>query len=377
MKKNIKEPVRLRAKKLQNGNQSLYLDIYMDGNRKCEYLKLYLIPEKNREAKEHNRNMMALANSIKSKRNIELQAARFGFSSVKKDDVLFFDYFIAQRDRKTGTTFQAWDQTLKHLRLYERNKSLKLVDIDKAWVEGFRKYLDEDACVYDIDPRKHNGKKKGLGVGTKALYFQKLSACFNNAIKDGVIDRSPLRYVDRFVGQEPERSYLTIDELKLLASTDCDNNEVKQAFLFSALTGMRWSDISQLRWGDISRLGEGMRIVFRQQKTKGLVYLDISSQAAELLGESQDDGELAFPHLLSSTCTRNVIGRWVARSGIRKHITFHCARHTFAVMMLDLGTDIYTVSKLLGHVDLTSTQVYAKILDKNKQAAVARIPKIF
>lgn len=65
------------------------------------------------------------------------------------------------------------------------------------------------------------------------------------------------------------------------------------------------------------------------------------------------------------------------RAGIHKDITFHCGRHTFAVMMLDLGTDIYTVSKLLGHRELSTTQIYAKVLDKNKQAAVAKIPDIF
>lgn len=61
-------------------------------------------------------------------------------------------------------------------------------------------------------------------------------------------------------------------------------------------------------------------------------------------------------------------------AGIDKHITFHCGRHTFAVMMLDLGVDLYTVSKLLGHKSIETTQVYAKILDKNKQSAVDRIP---
>ena len=377
MKSIAKESVKLRSRKIKNGNLSLFLDYTVKGKREFEFLKLYLLPEKSREDKTRNKETLALANSIKATRTMELEASRLGFTSATKENILFFDYFMSLRDRKTGTTYQAWDQTLKHLQIYEQNRSIMMCDADKAWVEGFRQYLDTKACAHDIDVRKHHSKKRGLGGGTKALYFQKLSACFNNAVKDGIISTSPMRYVDRFIEPDSERNYLTVDELKLLAATDCDNDEVKRAFLFSALTGMRWSDISQLKWDDISRIGGGMRIVFRQQKTKGLLYLDISSQAADLLEGCGRESELVFPYLLSTTCTRSVIGRWVARSGLRKHITFHCARHTFAVMMLDLGTDIYTLSKLLGHRDLSSTQVYAKILDKNKQAAVAKIPKIF
>ena len=68
--------------------------------------------------------------------------------------------------------------------------------------------------------------------------------------------------------------------------------------------------------------------------------------------------------------------RWCLRAGITKDITFHCARHSFAVMMIDLGADIYTVQKLLGHKELRTTEIYVKLLDKKKQAAVLLIPKV-
>ncbi len=61
------------------------------------------------------------------------------------------------------------------------------------------------------------------------------------------------------------------------------------------------------------------------------------------------------------------------RAGIEKHITFHCARHTYATLQLSLGTDIYTVSKLLGHENLRTTEVYAKIIDEKKQEAASKI----
>lgn len=96
-----------------------------------------------------------------------------------------------------------------------------------------------------------------------------------------------------------------------------------------------------------------------------------------MLGTRGNPDELVFPALGPIQAARISIAAWVKSAGINKHITFHCARHTFAVMMLDVGVDLYTVSKLLGHKSIESTQVYAKILDKNKKAAVDKIPQIF
>ena len=94
------------------------------------------------------------------------------------------------------------------------------------------------------------------------------------------------------------------------------------------------------------------------------------------MGPRGESNEPIFKNVYTPSNTNQVIKRWISNAGICKNITFHCARHSFAVMMLDLETDIYTVSKLLGHRDLSTTQIYAKILDKNKQAAVSRIPDL-
>ena len=80
-------------------------------------------------------------------------------------------------------------------------------------------------------------------------------------------------------------------------------------------------------------------------------------------------------NIAESTITKR-LAKWINTANITKRITFHCARHTFATLLLTFGTDIYTVSKLLGHRNITTTQVYAKIIDTKKQTAVETIPKL-
>lgn len=185
-----------------------------------------------------------------------------------------------------------------------------------------------------------------------------------------------MRGIDGFKTAEVAREYLTLEEVKKLAATPCNYPILKATFLFSCLTGLRKSDIEKLTWGEIHKLGNFTRIIFRQKKTGGQEYLDISDQAAAYLGTRRNDVDRVFEGFTYGSWTSLELKRWALAAGITKNITFHCGRHTFAVMMLDLGADIYTVSKLLGHRELSTTQIYAKVLDKNKQAAVSLIPNI-
>ena len=378
--KTIKEPIRIRQKELANGNISLYLDIYIGGKRKYEFLKLYLIPEKTREDKEKNRQTMQLANSIKSKRIVEYQNGEFGFKSNYKLDVLFFDYYRAMCEKRHGNpesrgNWGNWYSCLHHLMKYEKNKRITFADITPEWVQGFRDYLDNEAVAWSHDYRKRI-KDKPLARNSKLSYFNKLRACLNQAFEDRIIPVNPCRGVERFRPEEGTRMYLTIDEVRLLAQTDCEYPRIKDAFLFSCMTGLRRSDILRLTWGDIHKQGDFTRIIFRQKKTEGQEYLDITPQAAQLMGDPKGINDPIFEDIHSPSCTNKAVQEWVLNAGIHKKISFHCARHTFATMMLDIGTDIYTVSKLLGHRDLSTTQIYVKVLDKNKQKAVSNIPDI-
>ena len=174
--------------------------------------------------------------------------------------------------------------------------------------------------------------------------------------------------------QDSERKYLTKEELELLAKTPCDSPILKRAALFSALTGMRHCDIQKLLWREISKAGDYYEITFTQKKTKVVDYILISNQAYKLCGTPGDPDRKVFEGLQDPSWINRPLRKWIESSGITKHISFHCFRHTFATLQTKEGTDIYTISKMLGHTKVTTTQIYAKIVDdKKKQAADAII----
>lgn len=369
----VKEPVRLREKKLAGGVVSLYLDTYIgNGRRKYEFLKLYLVPEASRADKERNKETLSLAKAIRAKRIVELRNGLYGLDGPKGSTVRFFDYFKAVAGRRSENTRSSWRSCLAQLMAYEKRLDITMADITPSWVRGFGRFLEREAV--NLNARKEGAPP--LSQNTQFLYFSKLRTCLKAAYRERVLADDVLRGVESMSPKETERQFLTLDEVRLLSRTACGNEAVRRAFLFSCLTGLRISDVKALTWGNVS-LEDGLtRITFRQQKTGGQEYLDIAPEAAALLGERSGDSDRPFATLPGLDAINNALSTWTKRAGIPKHITYHCSRHTFAVMMLSLGTDIYTVSKLLGHRDISTTQVYAKVLDKTKRDAVRRIPGV-
>lgn len=376
-----KEPVKLREKKLSNGNISLYLDIYRNGKRHKEYLKLYLIEAKTPIEREQNRQTLATAQAIKSKRLIEIQNGEYTFTHQFKEDTPFLEYYRNMvKERNTPDTrgnYGNWQSCLRYLELYCDEKTT-FRDVTPEFILGFKDFLEsvEKDTHKRREPRRERDVFQGLSQNSKASYFRKLSACINHAYDERIIAVNPLRGIEGFKDAEVKRDYLTLEEVRKLAETPCRYPVLKRAFLFSCLTGLRKSDIQKLLWGDVQKFGEFTRIIFKQKKTGGQEYLDISPQAEKYLGERGNPEDPVFTGFTYGSWTSVELQRWSMTAGIKKNLTFHCGRHTFAVLMLDLGTDIYTVSKLLGHKELSTTQIYAKVLDKNKQNAVSLIPEI-
>ncbi|MCE5204747.1 MAG: site-specific integrase [Porphyromonadaceae bacterium] len=379
-KNGKKESVTLREKKLANGNISLYLDIYRDGKRSYEFLKLYITKASTPLEREVNRQTRATAQAIKAKRQIELQNNEYGFNSQFKLDTPFLEYYRQMCDERAKNqqsrgNYQNWFSCLKHLERY-CSEDTTFRDITPEWIEGFKSFLDTTGK--DLHKSKYDDGKlvKPLSQNSKVSYFNKLRAAINQAYDDRIIPINPLRGVEGFKQEETERVYLSFDEVKELAKTPCRNAVLKRAFLFSCLTGLRKSDIERLKWGNVENFGDYVRINFKQKKTGSRQYLDLSDQAVPFMGERGKDNELVFSGFKYSAYLLLELSKWCMNAGIKKNVTFHTGRHTFAVLMITEGVDLFTVSKLLGHKEISTTQIYAKVVDKKKQDAVNRIPSL-
>lgn len=377
-----KEPVTIRFKELANGNQSIYLDIYMDGVRKYEFLKLYLVPEKGRgktDAKRKNAETMAIANVIKSQRVLDIKNGIAGICQ-NNTKMKLFDVIDIYGEKKTKTTLSDDDPNRilrilkKHLTKYKGDQVL-IKDVDKNFCIGFMEYLRRY--------RMHRKGRAHLNVNSCIIYYKCFCQVLKIAVREGIIKSNPAQEIpadDLPKSIESEREFLTIDELRQLADTECKFPMVKQAFMFSCFSGLRISDIRKLKWSQIETFTEKgeqkYRITLRMTKTKKNITYILSNEAMKWLPDRGKD-KLIFTGLVQHSCLCYTIRNWVKEAGIDKKITFHCARHTFATMMLTLGADIYTVSKLLGHADLATTEIYAKIIDKKKDEAMGLIDKFF
>jgi len=368
-----------KRKQTQTGNISLYLEIYkgttttqegkVKNQRDYEYLNLYLIDKpKNPIDKHNNKETLHLAESIKAKRELEIKNGLYGFASEFKQSANFIDYFKDQMEKRKQSlgNYGNWSSTLKHLTKFA-GKKVSFREIDQTFCENFRDYLKNTAKTKSRQP---------LSSSSVSSYFNKFKACLKEAVKKKIILSYPALDVTNPKVIENKREYLTIEELKAIVKAECRYDVLKRAFIFSCLTGLRWSDINNLKWSEVQNTSDGWRITFHQQKTKGLQYLDMSEQARGYLGEQGNQNEKVFVGLKYSSYMNVELSKWMMRASITKNITFHCARHTFAVLQLTLGTEIFTLSKLLGHSELKTTQIYAKIIDEKKRDAINKIPNI-
>ena len=369
-KTKAKEPIKIWVKPLKNGNKAIYLRTYQAGSKGRGYtyerLKgLLLVDDKrgsDKEAKAKNEATLRTAMLIRCERIREWSMSHGNYQrEMVTKDMLLKDWMLLYADQKrqqgqSGSHAVNIQHALLHLIRY-KGENIRMAQLDKVYCEGLVQYLAHAKTIGTDVPKRGEHHEKDLAKGTARLYYNTFVTALNEAVREGIIPENPTKLLKKeekkLIGQgESRRCYLSIEEIRLLMATPCKDETVKQAFLFACFCGLRISDVRTLRWADIGKGTEGYYISKLMVKTRHVVTVPLSENA------------------LSWMPAR---GQARAReAGIDKPVTFHVSRHTFATTLFTMGVDLYTTSKLLGHQNIITTQVYAEIVNRASANTPAR-----
>jgi integrase len=370
--------VTLREKLIKGGRISLYLDFYpaivhseTGKDTRREFLGLHLIEKPRTELeRQHNKETRLLAQNICAKRQLEVQAGNYGFLKKKVLSVDFLAFFKEQAEIEKAKGLGSrnnWLSVYQHLEHFAGG-ALAADDITPDFCKAFRDYL------ITAKPLNVSKSVKSIIAFNSAVgYFTIFKTGVKRALDAGVLTNDPVQNVKRLTRKETQREFLTLAELQRLAKTDCDLPYLKRAALFSSVTGLRYSDVAKLTWAEVYDDTNGSYMRFTQKKTAATETMPLNETARTLLGERGTATNVVFPDLLYSSWQNQKLQSWAYQSGIKRPITFHAFRHTFATLQLQQGTDISTISKLLGHRSITTTLIYTKIIDQQKRNAVNRL----
>ena len=368
------------------GNHVIYTEGAMTGrpkykikhNRKRENLNLYLILHPRTQAERtQNKNTLSLAEKIRFEREQEFLEDREGYRLKKEKETDFLRYFRRHRDDEVyatptrvalGTAYRRFIDFLSGIQKYRRYTEFLRMDLlTPEMVSGYADHLKKVSVGY--------GASHCLGM------FKKVIAC---AVEEGLMKKNPAKgIVMRMDRLALRKSILTLDEVKTLAITPYEGGEpdIRRAFLFSLYTGIRWCDVRKLKYSNVD-FATGV-LKFEQSKIAGRsknsgVVTPLSPMILKLIGPPPTGEALSqtiFTLPSSWSCNYH-IGKWVAKAGIPKHITWHCARHSFAVNVLNNGANIKTVQALMGHASIEMTEKYLHVVDELKHKAINSLPEL-
>jgi integrase len=372
--KYTKENVKIQLVDKVDGRKSIRLEIYLNGKRTYERIPdLFIIPEDSDAAIKKNKATLNKAEKIRKQRQKEINQSKIDIVETQTDTgkILLSEWIAKfteiQKARGIRST-QDLTRIARYIRLY--GKDIPLVDVDKAYCLGFIDYLRSE---YTMPNGEHLSSKSCFNI------LGNFSTAMNVAIQEGYISVNPVTLIpssDKFKPLEHIREYLTIEEVQKLIDTPCEHPEVKQAFLFACNCGLRYGDIESLTWNDINKDGEHWTVATKISKTQRIVHIPLPLQAIKWMPKKSPNSDKVFPTLRYDN-VQKYIPIWAEKAGItNKTVTFYVSRHTYATMLLTLGADLYTVSKLLGHTSIRHTQRYAKIVNKKKDDAISKLDNL-
>jgi integrase len=349
--------IKIRYKKLKYGCLSLFLDIHFNGKRWSEFLNLKIKENPSTPIERNERKqVLEFATQIANLRYSEFLSNRFNIEYAKNkptDFLSFAKLFIDEN--KLSIEVRCYKAPLKYLKKFTGRDYLYCHEINEVFLQKFANYLSSN--LYGLTPSTYFNKIWKIIKAAKAAKLINLE--LSQPIK--------IKKISKGI-----KDVLTIEELKILITTQCSNNYVKNSFLLGALTGLRYCDLKTITWSNV----KGNKIVITQQKTKIPITILLSSDAEKFLGIKKIGSDLIFKLPSHTACLKSLKG-WILKAGIEKHITFHCARHSFATNLIQNGADIFSVSKLLGHTSLKHTTIYTRYNDDMAKSAIAKLPQLF
>ena len=382
---------KLKEKILSDGQISLYLEYYLGytqvydekkaknvikHNRKKEFLSLYVwqAPRTPIE-RQQNKSTYELARKIRFEREQEFKENINGYRLKKDRNINFLDYFQAYNDNYTKKDYRMMVLTLNRFKDFLRDTEeyskytlfIKPEQITKELVSNFVDYIQ--------------GRSKGEGAMN---IFQKFKKVIKYAVEHDVILKNPCTGIICKVDKQGLRKdVLSMDEIQTLIKThyQYESNEIRRAFILCLYCGLRFCDVKDLTFESVDYSNRLLK--FEQNKTKGHsaasgVVIPLNEGLLNLIGEKPSGGnkESKIFNLPTYQSCNKSLNRWVKHAGIDKHITWHCARHSFAVNILNNGANIKTVASLLGHSGLKHTEKYTRAIDSLKQEAINSLPKL-
>lgn len=355
--------VTLRIKKLNKGVIRYYLDIYINGVRSYDFLDIKVYPTDTKEIKGEKKNIAEL---IRSNREIELLTETTSYVPKHLKDVNFVDFannFIDNYKKKDIRMIQA---SLNYFKEYVNDDKLTILQLSPSIMYGFKDFLTGEC---------------GLTGETPHNYFTRFKKILKSAELKGLLINNPTKEIKfrKTIGDGVlKKQILTTDELQTLVTTKCGNEETKKAFLFACYTGLGLAEIKILTWKNVLN----GKLFTNREKTKQKVEIKLKEGLLNLIGEKQSKTTPLFQLFndnnisLSTNAINKCIKNWVERAKIEKHITFYCARHTFATQLLQYGTNLKTVADVMGHTSTKSTIKYLNYIDNLKDDAIDNLPDI-
>jgi integrase len=368
--------IAIRYKKLKSGNYSVYLDICVKDEkgqmqRSYDFLNIYVSRDysKSKRILQQDEEKIELVRSIRSKRELEMYGTIQGLDTGRRVNISLLDYVWDSYEKTSRKNYRFFHG---HLKKFSRGKDILFSDVTTRFLNRFKDYLLES-----------------VGQNTMVLYVSIFHKFMSEAFKKELISWNPFDHYQMPSRFETDHTFLELHELQKLQDTETDfEPHIREAFFFSCFTGLRFSDVSTLEYAHFLPLKdkEGkeylslrLRPIKTSRTTGDVLRVPLSDEVLHILSRMKKSAVSSRVfYLLPGIATCNkCLKEWAKRAGVNKNLHFHVGRHTFATLSLTCGIDIYTVSKLLGHSRIDSTEIYAKVIDEKKRQEVQKFPVFF